>query len=67
MAVDLSPKAAVGPRWGSSGGQRPPRLEPSLNPKFEAMSAEELIAHLNCHRRTAYFVDAVLGFAVRER
>ena len=67
MAVDLAPKVAVGPRRGSSVGRRPPRLEPSLNPEFEAMSAEELIAHQNRHRRTAYFVDAVLGFAACER
>jgi hypothetical protein len=31
------------------------------------MPAEELVAHLNRHRHTAYFVDAALGFAACER
>ena len=38
-----------------------------LAPEFEAMSAEELVTHLNCHRRTTYFVDVALGFAACER
>jgi hypothetical protein len=42
--------------------------EPSLNPEFEAMSAAKLVTHLNRrHRRTAYFIDAALGFAACER
>ena len=40
--------------------------EPSLNPEFEAMPAEELVAHLNRHRRTADFADAALVFAACE-
>jgi hypothetical protein len=38
--------------------------EPSLNPEFVAMPTEELIAHLNDHRRTGDFIDVALMFAV---
>lgn len=41
--------------------------EPSLNPKFMAMSAEELIAHHNRNRRMAHFTNVALVFAVCER
>ncbi|CAD6223801.1 unnamed protein product [Miscanthus lutarioriparius] len=42
-------------------------LAPQLNPTFVAMSAADLVAHLNRFRRTDDFVDAALVFAARER
>ncbi|XP_066396380.1 uncharacterized protein [Miscanthus floridulus] len=42
-------------------------LAPQLNPTFVAMSAADLVAHLNHFRRTDDFVDAALVFAARER
>jgi hypothetical protein len=41
-------------------------LEPSLNPEIMAMLAKELVAHLNCHCRTADFADMVLLLVVHE-
>jgi hypothetical protein len=51
VAADLAPKAVVGP---------------SLNPEFVAISAEELIAHLNHHCRMPGFTGAKLVFSTRE-
>ena len=42
-------------------------LVPSLNPESMAMSAEELVAHLNCHHRMADFANPALVFAACER
>ena len=39
---------------------------PSLNPESMAMSAEELVAHLNCHHCMANFANVALVFAVCE-